>query len=111
MALTMDAETVKLIAESAGRGAAEQIRNQVREDAVRFEDAMLARITSEFATRFGSMDPSQHVIQHDRLDRFIKFADKVSDRLWGKVIFGIVIVGLITTLAGEFLLKKLVGLF
>jgi hypothetical protein len=111
----MDIETAQLIAESAARAAgaelAAKLSEQFREDFNRFQDSVNGRLHMEFESRFGKMDAAQHIIQHDRLDRLLKLSDSIGRNLFGKIIMGVVIIGLVVAFGGEIVVRKIAGLF
>ena len=109
----MDVETAQMIAETSARAAAaelgEKLSQNLREDFNRFQDTVNQRISLEFQTRFGDMKADQHVIQHDRLERFLKTWDKATGNLFGKALVGVIVIGLVIALGGELILAKVLG--
>lgn len=60
---------------TAGQHIADSIRSELRGGLESMEKNLRAHVTDEFKKHFGTMDPAQHVIQHNRLERFLKFTD------------------------------------
>jgi hypothetical protein len=60
---------------TAGNQIAESLRSELRSGLKSMRDDLKDHVSDEFKKHFGAMDPAQHVIQHNRLERFLKFTD------------------------------------
>ena len=73
--MELDKDLVKLIAETAAKKAVDELRDELRED-----------IRNEFKQHFGDQTAAEHMVQHERLNKFLAWMDKTSDRIWGRII-------------------------
>ena len=69
----------KSIVEDTVRQLREEIRHEIREE-----------IRREFKSHFGDMTPSEHAVQHSRLDKFLNLTDHLTQNFWGQLIGGVV---------------------
>lgn len=95
--ISMEPELLKMLAGAAAREAASEIvvelRSEVAEQFESMKNDLKTELKSEFNSYFGDMKPSTHIIQHDRLYRFVRWYDDFTGSLWGKLATGIVIAG------------------
>lgn len=93
----MEPELLKMLAGAAAREAASEIvvelRSEVAEQFESMKTDLKRELKAEFNSYFGDIKPSTHIIQHDRLYRFIKWTDEFTGNLWGKVATGVVLAG------------------
>lgn len=86
--------TMKALAESMARTSATEIGASLREDMRKsftdLEDRLTKHIDTEMDRRFGAIDPAQHVIQHDRLERMLKWVESMQGTFW-KAVMGMLI--------------------
>jgi hypothetical protein len=93
----MEKELMEMVAGAAAQKAAQEITIEVRaEIADQFhslKNEMAAELRHEFTTYFGEMRPSTHIVQHDRLLRFVRWYDHFTEGLATKVMTGVVLGG------------------
>jgi hypothetical protein len=81
-----DMETTHQIATAAATAAASavagRIRTEMQDSLAHFESNIAAHIESQFTKHFGSMDPTQHIIQHNRLETYLKRIDDMQSGFW-----------------------------
>jgi uncharacterized MAPEG superfamily protein len=98
-------ETMKAFAgaaaSAAGREIAESLRLEMRQAFIGLERRVTHHIRAEMDKHFGGMAPGQHVIQHNRLERFLKFADDAQ----GGFVKGV------ASQVGKWLVLGLMGLY
>ena len=92
-----DMEILRLLAQSVAEETVHKLREDVRED---IRNELHAQIKTEIARYFGETSPSQHVLQHSRMERFLAKLDSLSDNFWGTIVKGVVNWGLTLFLLG-----------
>lgn len=109
----LDTQTVKLLAEGAARAAAEEVAKNMREEIrtgfTSLEDRLLKNMESALERYFGDMKPSDHIVEHSRIERLMSWADEAQKGFWkgaiatvSKWVVGIVAAGLIAYSAAHF---------
>jgi hypothetical protein len=97
--ITMEREVLEIIAGAAAQKAAQEIVVETRaEIAEQFEglrESLREEIMQNRIAILGRMDPSDHIIHHDRLRRGLKWFDETMGSLFAKVFVVILIVGVI----------------
>lgn len=109
----MDIETMRNIAELSAKAAAESVatslRDEIRREFEHFEKRITDKIDSEFKAHFGVLQPSEHVIQHSRLDSFLQWSEDVKKSAWQNLVAGIFKHGITVALMGYFLWKQFIA--
>lgn len=97
--ITVDMETAKLIASGAAEQAAKAVAQELRADIRADMEGLEERITQKLDNYFGKLDASDHVIQHDRIERLLNLFDRMGENvvssilknvIWGLLVLGIV---------------------
>lgn len=81
--MSLDKETVELIAKSAADEAVSGLRREVLSD-------IRAEIENSFKSHFGDMSAFDHANQHSRIDKLLNSLDKISDNFWGQIVTGVI---------------------
>lgn len=109
----MEPELLKMLAGAAAREAASEIvvelRSEVAEQFESMKQDLKTELKSEFTSYFGEMKPSAHIIQHDRLYRFVRWYDDFTGNLWGKIATGVILAGCVVLGAVWFIGKAIGG--
>lgn len=109
----MEKEVLQALAEAAGRSAAHDIiielRAEIAQQFDHMKQALSHELKSDFAGYFGEMKPSQHIVQHDRLYRFVRWYDNLTESIATKLIMGTLMTGGIIG-GGLWLAGKLFGI-
>lgn len=103
--VTLDMDTVKLIAAAAAREAVEAMREENRREADRLE----ARIEEKLNNFFGSTTATAHVVQHARLDKLLNFLDSLGANIFGTILKNIIIGLCVMGLIGYFIWNRIFG--
>lgn len=81
--MSLDKDTVELIAKAAADEAVSSFKKEVLAD-------IKSEIENSFKAHFGDMSPFDHANQHSRIDKLLNSLDKISDNFWGQLITGVV---------------------
>ena len=79
--ITVDSETIKLIAAAAAEAAASKIADQFREEFRTEIKLMKDGVFTEVHGYFGDTTPAAHLIQHNRIDKLLALFDKMGENL------------------------------
>lgn len=100
----LDKEIIKMLAETVADRIGNKLRDEARDENARLrlelKEELRLEIQREFKNHFGDMQPSTHIVQHARIDRFLNTVDKLSDNFWGRVIGNILLWGAAATVLG-----------
>ncbi len=97
--VTLDMETIKLIARTSAETVVKEVSAELRRDMRDDFAAMEKRLGDKLDGYFGKLDPATHVIQHDRLNRMILMFDRMGENLfttivkkvaWGAIVIAVV---------------------
>jgi hypothetical protein len=95
-------ESVRMVAKEAAAEAVALMSLKLEERDEKLHDKITESVEGMLKTYFGDQTPSQHTIQHARMDSLLKRLDGISDNFWGGIVTGIakwVIVGVLGALA------------
>ena len=87
---------------AAAASVAGRLRSEMVDGPASLEGNIAAHIEGQFTKHFGSMDPTQHIIQHNRLERFLKWTDDMQGGFWKGVagtVAKYVVIGLVSVFA------------
>jgi hypothetical protein len=96
--VTLDMDTVKLIAEAAARAAVEQMSEQHRRE-----------LEIQLKSHFGETSAAQHIIQHERLDKLLGFLDSLGTSIFATLIRNMVMSLIVIGTVGWVIWTKLFG--
>lgn len=102
----LNIQIMKELAEAAAHSAAQQIAREVREE-MRDEHGKLKKeliheVRKEIKAYHGDMTPTEHAVQHERMDRFLGLMDKMNQSFWGQMLSGVVKWAIMIFLIGYF---------
>jgi hypothetical protein len=107
--ITVDMETIKLIAKASAEAAALEVAKELREDMRADFEAMERRLTEKLDGYFGKLEASEHVIQHDRIERLLDLVDRMGEGIFSNILkqllWGLVVAGV----GGWLLWQKITG--
>jgi vacuolar-type H+-ATPase subunit E/Vma4 len=108
-AITVESETLQLIVQAAAEAAAREIAQELRAETVSEFGQMERRLTDKLDNYFGKVEPSKHVVQHDRIERLLNLVDRMGEGIFQSIlkqlIWGLVVAGVV----GWLLWHKLTG--
>ena len=103
-------KVMKELAEAAAKSAATEIastvRQEMRDESQKLRDELVITIKEEIKSYHGDMTPTEHAIQHNRMDRLLNWTDKLSQNFWGQLLTGVVKWVVIIFLIGYFALNS-----
>lgn len=82
----MDFDTMKQIAELSAQAAAQKVadslrkdlREDLRQEFTQLEARLKEKLESQLRSHFGAMEPADHIVQHDRINRIIALGDSAA---------------------------------
>ena len=113
MSLTSEQqESLKVIAKEAAREAVEQLGVKLQERDIALRESIVEdvrkELKSELKAWFGDQSPAGHMIQHDRIDKFLSWMDGMGKSLWTGLITS-VLRAVVTGAAAIFFYQKIKG--
>ena len=104
--IELSVQMMKEVAEVAAKSAAHEVANSIREEMrmenQRLKEEIIEEVKAEIKSYHGDMTPTQHAVQHSRMDRFLNWTDKMNQNFWGQLIAGFVRWLMIVFLIGYF---------
>lgn len=92
--LDLDVKVMKQIAESAAEAAVRKVtaelRKEFKADMETLRREIVAAVREENRAYHGDLTPSQHAIQHDRINKFLEWMESMNKNFWGQIIAGLV---------------------
>lgn len=101
-AITLDMDSIKIIAAAAAREAVEAMRQQHKEDQEKLEERLERRLSNYF----GELTASTHIVQHERIDRILKFLDGLGNNIVGMLVKNLIIGAGVISIIGYVLWHK-----
>jgi hypothetical protein len=98
-------ESMKVIAKEAAREAVEQLSHKLSERDAELRESIVTDVRKELATYFGDQSPAQHMIQHDRIDKFLSWMDGMGKNFWSGLVSNVLRV-VVTGAAAIFIYSK-----
>jgi hypothetical protein len=99
----MDKDLLHTLAEATATAAAREIGKELREELNRQFETAKDDLKKDLQAYFGEQKPSQHVIHHDRIERFLAWADRTAGTAFGRLVSTIAKYAVIALVAGWFL--------
>ena len=103
----LSVEMMKEIAHEAAKAAAtsisHEVRNEMREEAAKLREELLTAVKEEIQSYHGDMTPTEHAIQHARIDKFLGWTEKMSQNFWGSLMSGLIKFAVTMFLLGYFI--------
>lgn len=97
--ITVDTETLQLIVKAAAEAATREVMQELKAETASEFGAMERRLSDKLDGYFGKVDPTRHVVQHDRIERLLNLLDRMGEGifasilkqiLWGLIVAGVV---------------------
>lgn len=85
MQVSIDMDTVKLIASAAAESAAKTMAQEVRDEVRRELAGMEDRLKSHIDSYFGRLDATDHIVQHNRIERLLSGIDGIGTKILATV--------------------------
>ena len=102
-------ETVKLIAQAAAEAAANRVSAELRDEQRRGFERMENRLCEKMDGYFGQVDPAKHVVQHDRIERFLTMMDKMGEGIFSNILKNVIWGLIVMSVVGWLAWKKMTG--
>jgi hypothetical protein len=99
----MDKETLTLLAQASARAAAGEMASQLRAELrTQFSEAkdeikqdLKDTLKTDLVAYFGTMPPSEHIVQHNRVGRFFDAVDSSTRKFWGNAFQAIIVIAVV----------------
>ncbi|MCG5512869.1 hypothetical protein [Ectothiorhodospira shaposhnikovii] len=105
----MAKEIAEAVALSAATKVAQELRHEMQMENKKLRDELLEGVRNEIKLYHGDMTPTEHAIQHARINRFLSWMDRTSQNVWAQVLKTIVSAMLFLFLLGYFLWNQGIG--
>ncbi|WP_087106106.1 hypothetical protein [Parendozoicomonas haliclonae] len=91
---------VEEVAEKVADRTAERVSDKMRLEMMEMETRMRTEISKDIDAKlkeFLGMSPTDHAVQHGKLDQLVKFAESTTTAVWKKVAVGVFVLVLAAT--------------
>ncbi|MFP3609164.1 hypothetical protein SB778_03505 [Paraburkholderia sp. SIMBA_050] len=85
-----DQENLMTIAKEVAKATVEEMGLKLRERDEELRESIVEDVRKELKSYFGDQSPSDHLIQHNRIDKLLNWIDNLGKNFWGGLIAGTV---------------------
>ena len=102
--VTMDMELMKALAESIAAQTVKELGKELKQE-------IRGEIQKEFQRYFGDITPTQHAVQHSRIDKLLNILDRTTSNFLTRIIGNLLVYGVILVVLGHAYWDKLLTFF